>query len=151
WDAKTAQPLVEPMRHSFPLLSAQFSPDGKRIVTVGGMTARVWNAQTGQPVTGPMEPTNLVASVRFSPDGKRIVTGSWANSARVWDAQTGLPLTESMLQNQGVKEEQKEKAEAKTKTKPNQVGVAVYSMNVVGYVNSLDGSNTFTFSMDNAV
>ena len=36
--------------------SAQFSPDGKRIVTASqDNTARVWDAQTGQPLTEPMK------------------------------------------------------------------------------------------------
>src|ERR1051325_3540244 len=57
------------------VLCAQFSPDGKRIVTGSlRLTARVWDAQTGLPLTKPLQHYNSVESVHFSPDGKRIVT-----------------------------------------------------------------------------
>jgi WD40 repeat protein/serine/threonine protein kinase len=76
--------------------SAQFSPDGKRIVTASDDgTARVWDAQNGQPLTGPLQHGHKVTSAQFSPDGKRIVTASW-DQARVWDAQSGKPLTEPL-------------------------------------------------------
>jgi eukaryotic-like serine/threonine-protein kinase len=79
-----------------PANSAQFSPDGERIVTASDYgTARVWDAQSGQPLTGPMELGHKVNSAQFSPDGKRIVTASW-DQARVWDAQSGQPLTAPM-------------------------------------------------------
>ena len=77
--------------------SAQFSPDGKRIVTASqDKTARVWDAQSGQPLTEPLKHDNKVNSAQFSPDGKRIVTASDDNTARVWDAQSGQPLTEPL-------------------------------------------------------
>ena len=45
--------------------SAQFSPDGKRVVTASrDNTARVWDAQTGQPLT---EPLKHAGWVMFSP------------------------------------------------------------------------------------
>src|SRR2546429_5189152 len=33
WDAKAGQPLTEPLKHEGMVRSAEFSPDGKRIVT----------------------------------------------------------------------------------------------------------------------
>jgi tetratricopeptide (TPR) repeat protein len=66
--------------------SAQFSPDGKRIVTASSdNTARVWDAQSGQPLTEPLKHGGVVCSAQFSPDGKRIVTASLDNTAQVWD------------------------------------------------------------------
>jgi WD40 repeat protein len=85
------------LRHDAAVDSAQFSPDGKRIVTASrDKTARVWDAQTGQPLTEPLKHEGWVASAQFSPDGKRIVTASLDGTARVWDAQTGQPLTEPL-------------------------------------------------------
>jgi WD40 repeat protein len=69
-----------------------FSPDGTRIVTGGGTTAKVWDARTGTPLLELKGHTIGVVSVAFSPDGTRIVTGSWDNTAKVWDARTGTAL-----------------------------------------------------------
>src|SRR5438128_736217 len=45
-----ALPAVEPLKHGEEVLSAQFSPDGQRVVTASrDHTARVWDARTGQP------------------------------------------------------------------------------------------------------
>jgi WD40 repeat protein/serine/threonine protein kinase/tetratricopeptide (TPR) repeat protein len=80
-----------------PVNSAQFSPDGRRIVTASDDgTARVWDAQNGQPITVPLQHGHKVTSAQFSPDGKRVVTAAW-DQARVWDAQTGQPLTEPLI------------------------------------------------------
>jgi dipeptidyl aminopeptidase/acylaminoacyl peptidase len=92
------------LQHGARVNSAQFSPDGQRIVTASSdNTARVWDAQTGQPLTNPLQHQSLVRSAQFTPDGKRIVTvvGDYFSraSARVWDAQTGQSLTDP-LQNQ---------------------------------------------------
>jgi WD40 repeat protein len=74
------------------VLSAAFSPDGVRIVTVGGMgsgEATVWDARTGAELLDLKGHTSLVRSVAFSPDGTHIVTGSMDGTAKVWDARTG--------------------------------------------------------------
>ncbi len=84
------------------LKSAQFSPDGSRILTVAGSEARVWDAQTGRPVSEEMKHRMAIQSAQFSLDGKRIVTASMDKTARVWDAQTGQPLTDPMTHSNGV-------------------------------------------------
>jgi serine/threonine protein kinase/WD40 repeat protein len=97
WDAQTGQQVTE-WKHPGDYVvnnitynvSAQFSADGKRIVTVGGNMARVWDAQTGQQMIEMKHP-DLVISAQVSPDEKRIVTAS-GNTARLWDAQSGAVL-----------------------------------------------------------
>jgi WD40 repeat protein len=80
--------------HESRVWSAQFSPDGKRIVTVvDDGTARVSDAATGQAVTVLRGHEGPVNSAQFSPDGKQIVTASRDRTARVWDAATGQELT----------------------------------------------------------
>ena len=49
WDAATGKALSEPMKHDDAIRSAQFSPDGQRVVTASKhKTARVWDAATGK-------------------------------------------------------------------------------------------------------
>ena len=55
---QTSSPGVigTPMEHDAIIYSAQFSPDGQRIVTASkDGTARVWDAATGDPIGEPME------------------------------------------------------------------------------------------------
>ncbi len=78
--------------------SAAFSPDGTRIVTVGGQSgaheATVWDARTGAELLVLTGHTNQVLCAAFSPDGTRIVTGCHDGTAKVWDARTGTPRLE---------------------------------------------------------
>jgi WD40 repeat protein len=69
------------------VVSATFSPDGKRIVTASwDNTARLWDADTGKQIGEPLTGhTNFVLSAAFSPDGKRIVTTSFDQTARLWE------------------------------------------------------------------
>ena len=74
-----------PMQHDSYIFSAQFSPDGRQVVTASkDGTARLWDAATGKAIGEPMKHDDEVASARFSPDGNRVVTASW-DTARVWD------------------------------------------------------------------
>ncbi|HTX22092.1 MAG TPA: WD40 repeat domain-containing protein [Candidatus Aquilonibacter sp.] len=91
----TGQTLSE-LEHETEILSAQFSPDGKRIVSTSQEgTAPVWSAQTGQILTKSWILGMGVRSAQFSPDGKRIiVTDSPDWTVFVCDAQTGEPKTQ---------------------------------------------------------
>jgi WD40 repeat protein len=80
--------------HSSGLGFAEFSPDGRFVVTASAdETARVWNADgSGEPVvlSGHTAP---VSSAEFSPDGRFIVTASEDKTARVWHADgSGAPV-----------------------------------------------------------
>ncbi len=72
-------------------LTAQFSPDGKHIVTSSAdRTARVWNADTDRPLIDPLRHISDIISAEFSPDGKRALSASSGEHlVRVWDATTG--------------------------------------------------------------
>ena len=87
WDAATGQSLATLAGHEDSVWSAQFSPDGSRIVTASAdKTARVWRAATA--TLGGHE--SYLWSAQFSPDAARVVTASEDKTARIW---TILPTT----------------------------------------------------------
>lgn len=96
WDVQSGKQLGEPMQHEGPVDSAQFSPDGFRIITVSGETARLWDAQSGKQLAEPMKHGYPVYNAQFSPDGNRVVTVAEDNTARLWDARSSKPLGEPM-------------------------------------------------------
>ena len=108
-DAQTGETVLELKGHArsygggafryFGVLDASFSPDGMRIVTVGGVgaigghvgEAIVWDARTGKELLALKGHTARVMRAAFSPDATQIVTGSGDGTAKVWDARTGTP------------------------------------------------------------
>ena len=101
----TRQPIVltrdpnEPVArsHDAEVVSAAFSPDGKRIVTTSrDSTARLWNAETGTPIPGipPLLHTDgkPVWGAVFSFDGRLVLTAGHDEQAGIWDAATGKNL-----------------------------------------------------------
>src|SRR6516164_3180417 len=94
--------VAAPTQHFALIFSAQFSPDGKRIVTASkDGTARLWDAASGNPIGEPMQSNEAVCAAEFSPNGKSVVTASvW--DARVWDAATGKPTSERMKHDAAV-------------------------------------------------
>jgi hypothetical protein len=73
------------MQHTGGVISAVFSPDGRRVVTASfDKTARVWDAESRKPVGVPLAHTDMVYSAVFSPDGRRVATASEDKTARVW-------------------------------------------------------------------
>src|SRR5205823_3337792 len=99
WDMRDGKPLGEPLRHKERVNSAQFSPDGRRIVTACfDNTTRSWDAQLGKLLTeftDPLQPETWTLFAQFSPDGRRVVTTSSDKTVRVWDARNGRELTRS--------------------------------------------------------
>jgi WD40 repeat protein len=105
WDAVTGNPLTAPMKHSAPVLNAEFSRDSQRVVTACGAPvadmpdfgyAQVWEAATGKPLTEPIRYHSYLSCAHVSPDGSQLVTGYLDGVVRIWDAQTARPLTEPM-------------------------------------------------------
>jgi len=73
--------------------SAQFSPDGHRLMTVSDdNTVQVWQMESGKPVGVPMRLAGVITDAEFSRDGRMIVTASRDKTVRVWNAQSGQPI-----------------------------------------------------------
>jgi WD40 repeat protein len=81
--------------HLDKVVTAAFSPDGKRVVTASGdKTARIWDSASGTvlaTLTGHQDELSMGA---FSPHGQRVVTASKDTSARVWYAASGRVLAQ---------------------------------------------------------
>ena len=95
WDAATGKSLATLAGHEGDVSSAQFSPDGARIVTASDdKTARVWDAATGKSLATLAGHESDVWSAQFSPDGARIVTASTTRpraSGRILPPTAGPP------------------------------------------------------------
>ena len=83
---------IASLQHQDSIITADFSPDGKRIVTGSfDRTIRLWDALTGSLIYTAKECRSAVEMARFSPDGTRIATAS-GGMLQLWDAQSGLPI-----------------------------------------------------------
>ena len=90
--AETAPPVATWPGHGNTVLDVAFSPDGKRLATVGDdNTLKLWDAATHQPLGSVDGPTSNANQVRFSPDGKTAM--ALGNNAIIrMNADTGKAL-----------------------------------------------------------
>lgn len=93
WDAATGKLLHTLTGHRSLVTDAEFSPDGREVVTVSDdNTGRIWSARSGhllRVLVGHSFPVNTGS---FSPDGHWVVTASQF-TAGLWNAGTGQLLS----------------------------------------------------------
>ncbi|MFO0606081.1 MAG: CHAT domain-containing protein [Polyangiales bacterium] len=72
--------------HRGPVFAAQFSPDGRRLLTASyDQTAGYWDVDDGTLLARLVGHTRFVTWAAFSPDGAHALTASEDGSARRWD------------------------------------------------------------------
>ncbi len=75
---------VQTVQHGDAVHAVVFSPDGRRLATVGrDRTARIWDISSGAQLVR-LTHDNAVGAVAFSRNGRRLVTASTGRTARVW-------------------------------------------------------------------
>ncbi len=83
--------------HTTPLIGVAYSPDGKRLATIGkDGTVIVWGSTTGRellnlPGATPLEDSYGPQRLAFSPDGT-LLASSDSNLVKVWDSASGKAL-----------------------------------------------------------
>ena len=89
WDAKTHKLLADSSANDASVVTVDWSPDGKSLVTVDGARSvvQVWKAGSLKPVAKLEGHTDVVVDAQYSPDGKRIASISYDGSVRIWDAE----------------------------------------------------------------
>lgn len=93
--------------HTGIVYSAQFSPDGGRVVSGSSDgTIRLWDSETGCPLLHPKRHRGLVHHIQFLPkmrdtDKERILSAGSDSTIHVWDASNGELLGEPLTGHKG--------------------------------------------------
>jgi WD40 repeat protein len=82
WVASTGEPLLR-LRHNTKVRDAEFSPDGRWVVTASGRVA-VWDTRDGSAVVRLQGHDGAVAAAAFDPTGRWIVTGGDDHTVRIY-------------------------------------------------------------------
>ena len=92
WDTSSASFVEERLAHKGSVKSLSLSPDGRRLVSAGGVVGEtfvVWDILKGvHRVAAPRGHTKTVTTCDWSFDGTLIVSASEDGTVRVWDALT---------------------------------------------------------------
>lgn len=84
WDVATAKRKREISTDGFAVLSLEFSPDGKWLLSANAGTIDVWDLATGER-TKQLKAGGAVDSLAFSPDGRLLATVSGRTTVEIWD------------------------------------------------------------------
>ena len=85
-------PAIAPLQHEDGVRLAEFSPDGRTVLTFSGRSIRVWNTRTGESSIHPLRAEGQISFVQFSPDGLRLLNVFADNTTQIWNVDTGQPV-----------------------------------------------------------
>lgn len=101
WDPSTGNHLGAPIDDHSMVTAAAFSPDGRRMVTNGGIRKlRMWDVASHRQLGEPFSDTKLPTMLVFSPDGRQLATAN-DESIRLFDVESrkaiGDPIRDPLL------------------------------------------------------
>lgn len=90
WDVATGKQLARFERHTYPVGSIRFAPDGKRVCSSSyqrpkGGEVRIWDAASGDELAVLLSGYAPMTCSHWSPDGQRIVGASWDQQLHVFE------------------------------------------------------------------
>jgi WD40 repeat protein len=84
------KPLHILTRHTEPVYSVAFSPDGRTLASGSAdKTVKMWSVGDGKLIDSLMGHMDIVMSVAFSPDGQTLASGSYDGTVRLWQLPNG--------------------------------------------------------------
>jgi WD40 repeat protein/serine/threonine protein kinase len=96
WNPKSGLRVLGPLRHEQLLHTVHFSPDNRRLATIGADgVARIWDVATGKLETR-LHSDYPVKTIHFSPNGTQVLTTSQNGPSRVWRIPDGTPVTPNL-------------------------------------------------------
>jgi WD40 repeat protein/serine/threonine protein kinase/tetratricopeptide (TPR) repeat protein len=96
WSAATGEPALPPLHHGDPVVAAEFSTDGRWLLTAAGRAARLWSIVPDglSGVPNEEQPRGGLATV--SPDGRHIARFLTADEVGISDLETGARVRETL-------------------------------------------------------
>ena len=93
WEAQTGAVVREFKGHTKWVAAVAFSPDGRRLATVGyaDRFIKLWDTETGQEIRTLTGHEGDIKAVCFSPDGRLLASAGFDSAAgiRLWEVETG--------------------------------------------------------------